>query len=471
MSAMRLRSLLRRSVVLLVVVLATLVTASAVAQADPAEGIGAIEAKYAAMGGEEGVLGPLETSPGCWLVRGGCSSGFRNGSIWWSPATGAHAFTRRDMWFDYTDENRERGPLGYPVTDTVCGLRDGGCGQHFEGGSLYWSPPMGTSVAIVGRSQDVWAAQGWENGWLGYPTTDRVCTLRDGGCAQHFEGGSLYSSTATPLSFVRAVIRDRWAELGWERYGLGYPVADTFCGLRESGCGQHFLNGSIYWTPARGALTVDIVQQTWAASGWENGPLGYPTSNTFCGLVNEGCGQHFEGGEIYRLPHLPWGSGRIVLPVIRDRWAASNWENGPLGFPMSDTFCGLRGGGCGQHFARGDVYWSPSTGSHAVVTGRIRERWTSRENWENGALGYPTTEAACGLRDGGCTQHFQGGSIYWSPSTPDAVVSGAIRDAWAAQGWENGRLGYPTSDASSVSGVTIQNFQGGQLRLVNGRIN
>src|SRR5690606_25493405 len=41
---------------------------------------------------------------------------------------------------------------------------------------------------------------------------------------------------------------------------------------------------------------------------------------------------------------------------------------------------------------------------------------------------------------------FQGGSIYWHPSTGAFEVHGAIRDKWAELGWEAGMLGYPITD-------------------------
>ncbi|MCF6510132.1 hypothetical protein E9549_22475, partial [Blastococcus sp. MG754426] len=54
-------------------------------------------------------------------------------------------------------------------------------------------------------------------------------------------------------------------------------------------------------------------------------------------------------------------------------------------------------------------------------------------------------------------------------TTGARLVRGAIRDAWAGQGWENGRLGYPTSDPQPVTGGTRQTFQGGTVTSVDGR--
>jgi uncharacterized protein with LGFP repeats len=74
----------------------------------------------------------------------------------------------------------------------------------------------------------------------------------------------------------------------------------------------------------------------------------------------------------------------------------------------------------------------------------------------------------CGLRGGGCYQLFQGGSIYWSPATGGHVVLGAIRDTWAGQGSENGRLGYPISGETFSGGAYRQTFQGGTIAFGSG---
>jgi len=84
----------------------------------------------------------------------------------------------------------------------------------------------------------------------------------------------------------------------------------------------------------------------------------------------------------------------------------------------------------------------------------------------NSGLGYPVTDES-GTPDGiGRYTHFQGGSIYWSPSTGAHEVHGAIRDRWAQLGWEQSYLGYPISDEepSSHPNCTRQSrFQGGTI--------
>ena len=58
---------------------------------------------------------------------------------------------------------------------------------------------------------------------------------------------------------------------------------------------------------------------------------------------------------------------------------------------------------------------------------------------------------------------FQGGALYWSPSTGAHAVKGAILGAWASLGWERSWLGYPTSDEYDVPGGRRSDFQGGWI--------
>jgi uncharacterized protein with LGFP repeats len=428
-----------------------------------------VEAKYAALGGSAGVLG----APVDGKICGGldyCLQDYEYGRIYWFRGfSSAWAFADAELHDAWLTEGGGigipvPGSIGRPTSDTFCDLPGGGCGQHYEHGSIYHSAT--TAPARVDQViRAGWSAEGWERGVLGYPVTSTFCGMRDGGCGQHFQGGSVYWSPSTGSRAVRGAVRDRWAGQGWENGALGYPTSPTFCGLRDGGCGQHFQGGSVYWSPSSGAHVVaaELVGR-WAVQGWERGVLGYPTSEPFVG-VDRSRGQHFQGGSVYH----SWTGTFTVLGPIRDRWGAQGWERGGLGRPTSDTFCGLRDGGCGQHFMNGSIYWSPATGAR-VVPRPAQGQW-SRNGWETGSMGYPTSEVFCGLRDGGCGQHFERGSVYWSSGTVPSAVIGPLRDRWSALGWETGRLGYPTRESASYAhGGSWQPFQGGILQLIGGRV-
>ncbi|MGY1652637.1 reprolysin-like metallopeptidase [Geodermatophilus sp. SYSU D01119] len=393
----------------------------------------------------------------CGLRESGCYQGFEGGGVYTTPGTGTHAVAG-DRYARWAASGWEFGSLGYPVTDAGCGLVDGGCYQHFQRGTLM-TGPAGT-WALSGGLRDGWFASGSETGFLGYPTAAAVCGLRNGGCFQPFQGGPLYWSAASGAHAVLPPVWDRWAASGWEFGSLGYPTSDMGCELADDGCYQHFQGGTVMWSPDSGAWAVSGgLRDGWFANGSEAGFLGYPTAAAVCGLRNGGCFQPFQGGPLY------WSAAsgaHAVLPPVWDRWAASGWEFGSLGYPTSETGCGLAGGGCYQHFERGTVMWSPSTGAR-VLSGQIRDRWF-RTGAEAGRLGYPVEEAVCGLRDGGCLQRFTGGSVYWSPATSAYEVPQPVMAAWAAVGWEGSWLGYPILPMSCpTAGTCQQAFRNGTI--------
>ncbi|WP_369257522.1 reprolysin-like metallopeptidase [Geodermatophilus amargosae] len=144
-------------------------------------------------------------------------------------------------------------------------------------------------------------------------------------------------------------------------------------------------------------------------------------------------------------------------------WRSLGGSGGPLGAAAAAEVCGLRDGGCLQSFQGGTVYWSPGSGAHAV-TGAVAGAFAG-QRWEQGPLGYPAGTQLCGLRDGGCLQSFQGGTVYWSPGSGAHAVTGAVAGAFAAQRWEQGLLGYPVTGASAGPAGTVQRFQGGTLTV------
>ncbi|WP_448626990.1 hypothetical protein [Geodermatophilus sp. URMC 64] len=477
--------------------------------------LGAIRTKWAQQVWERGPLGYPTTDEACGLAAGGCYQKFQGGSIYWSKATSAHIVSRADVlqawgrqkWEagvlgyptgdttcglrdsgcyqkfqggsvylsatygaqivrgpvldKWATRTWERGDLGYPTGDTTCGLRDAGCFQNFAGGAIYSSASTGAHLVSPGPVRDTWAAQKWERGALGYPTDDTACGLADTGCVQHFQGGAVYSSTSTGPHVVSGAVLTRWTAQGNEAGALGYPITEQTCGLVRSGCFQKFQNGSIYATPTTGARVVSgAFRDEWQAQRWERGALGYPVGERTCGLADSGCYQKFEGGSIYS-----YGSAGpfSVIGPIRDAWGGQRWERGDLGYPTANQVCGLAGGGCSQSFQGGSIYWSPTTGAHPIV-GAIGGYWVGA-GAQDGSLGYPTGNPGCGLTRGGCYQHFQNGSVYWTPAHVAYAVTGAIRTYWKGTGWERGTLGYPVTEAVPSGNQTTQQFEGGTLVL------
>lgn len=247
-------------------------------------------------------------------------------------------------------------------------------------------------------------------GNLGGPTTDENDTPNGAGSYRFYSGGAIYWSKATGAHTVRGAILALWGQLGWEN-GLGFPTTDD--SPAKGGFYNHFQGGSIYWSPATGAHEVrGAIRQKWASMGWEGGPAGFPVTGD--GAAKGGFFTHFQGGSIYysAATGAHWTTG-----AIRDRWAALGWEYG-LGFPTVDDTPTPNGKGYYNHFQKGSVYWSPATGAHAI-TGAFRDTWASL-GWENSFLGFPTKDEVS--IDGGTRMEFEGGTLTWTRSSGKITV-------------------------------------------------
>ncbi|SDL48029.1 Pregnancy-associated plasma protein-A, partial [Arthrobacter sp. ok362] len=349
--------------------------------------------------------------------------------------------------------------LGSPTSAVACGLRAGGCYRSFQGGSVHWTPSTG-AVATVGAIRASWGALGYEKGKLGYPTSSQRCGLTRGGCYQTFQGGTIHWSPGTGAVATLGAIRAAWASVGYENGKLGYPLANEVCGLLSGGCYQSFQGGTIHWSPASGAFaTWGAIRATWASLGYEKGKLGYPSGKETCGLVNGGCYQTFQGGTIHWSP----GTGAVATwGGIRGAWGNLAYENGRLGYPTANEVCGLAKGGCSQTFQGGAIHYAPGVGAFATWD-PIRKAWGA-QGYENGKLGYPTSNEICG-QVGSCDQSFQGGLIHWTAAAGAVATSGPIWTAWASLGSSRGKLGYPTGKETCglINGGCYQKFQGGNI--------
>ncbi|KAB1504533.1 hypothetical protein F7230_01835 [Corynebacterium sp. 320] len=180
--------------------------------------------------------------------------------------------------------------------------------------------------------------------------------------------------------------------------------------------------------------------------------------------ANNGRFQHFRNSaSIYWHPGVDRGVAHAVEGRIRDAWARGGWEHSVLGYPITDELPTPDGVGRFNHFQGGSVYWSPASDAHQIG-GAIRDKWAS-QGWETGPLGYPRTDELITPDGRGRFNRFDHGFIYWSAATGAHIVTKDIFDVWAATGWEAGRLGYPISDKYEVNGSVRQDFQRGAIQI------
>jgi uncharacterized protein with LGFP repeats len=122
---------------------------------------------------------------------------------------------------------------------------------------------------------------------------------------------------------------------------------------------------------------------------------------------------------------------------------------GPLGYPTSSVSWLPDKVGQYATFEGGTIFWSPSTGTRTMM-GEIG-RFYADVGGVAGPLGYPTQSVSWLPDRVGQVASFQNGKIYWHPQTGARTVMGPIGSAYAAAGAERGELGYP---AHSVSWLT-----------------
>ena len=250
--------------------------------------------------------------------------------------------------------------LGWPLTVEL-GTPDGvGRYNHFQRGSVYWTPWTGAHE-IHGAIRARWSGLGWETSFLGYPLTNETTTPDTIGRFNHFQGGSVYWSPATGAWEVHGGIRAKWAALGWERGFLRYPVTDETRTPDGYGRFNHFQGGSVYWSPATGAWEVHGgIRAKWAALGWERGFLRYPISDEL--TVTGGRASRFQGGNVY------WSSATGAWEVhgaILTRYLQLGATASALGFPVTDEYS--ISAGRQSDFQHGSIRWNATTGATTVI--------------------------------------------------------------------------------------------------------
>ncbi|WP_432519766.1 LGFP repeat-containing protein [Kineococcus sp. SYSU DK006] len=262
------------------------------------------------------------------------------------------------------------------------------------------------------------------------------------------------STASAAENCVYGSISARYDQLGGAAGKLGQPTSCEEPTERSTGRFTTFQRGAIYWSPGTGAWDVSgSFRELWLASGYENGTFGYPTSGEVP-IKAGGVFQNYQGGTFYWSPAV---GAHSLSGDFRRFYASQGYENGYLGYPMTQEVP-VRGG-VFQVFEGGVLYWSPATGTHSV-TGSFRGLYAAH-GYENGELGYPTSQEVR-TRDGGVYQSYQGGTMYWAPGLSPQVVSGIFLSVYGRNGYEHGCLGFPLTEPYSYEGYSdVQEFQGG----------
>lgn len=205
---------------------------------------GSILAKWADLGWEHGLAGfPITSEYG---VPGGRASGFEHVTVYWSGPTGAHE-VHGAILAAYLNAGGPGGPLGLPLTDELTAPDGAGRYSHFTGGSVYWSPATGAHE-VYGAIRAAWAGLGWELGLAGYPVSGEYDVA--GGRASNFQHAVIYWSPDTGAREVHGAILTDYLASGGPNGRLGLPRSDEYA--VPGGRASDFAGGRLVWTSATG---------------------------------------------------------------------------------------------------------------------------------------------------------------------------------------------------------------------------
>jgi hypothetical protein len=155
--------------------------------------VGAIRDHYLALGGCGSVLGAPTTEERPSADGVGRYNDFQAGSIYWTPQIGAFEI-HGDIHAKWASLGWETGLLGYPLTDETGAPDKVGRYNVFQYGSIYWTPATGAHE-VHGAIRDKYKDLGWEAGSLGYPVSDEYAV--SGGRRSDFQHGSLVWDAAS----------------------------------------------------------------------------------------------------------------------------------------------------------------------------------------------------------------------------------------------------------------------------------
>lgn len=166
------------------------------------------------------------------------------------------------------------------------------------------------------------------------------------------------------------------------------------------------------YTPAKQALITKSVTTLRAQNAWLGATAG---AIQYTGY-NGGALRLYKGGAIVWNPAN--STSYVLKPAVRDVYLSQGANYGGLGYPTSNAVGGLKNGGTVQHFMTGDVYWSTASGAHPIAWYYLWKQYGGL----NGRLGYPTTDMvflkATKTSKGGWYQKYLGGTIYMDSRGP-----------------------------------------------------
>ncbi len=209
-------------------------------------GADSIGQHYYDLGGPGSYLGTA-TAPET-AVAGARMQTFHGGTIYWTPATGAHA-VHGAILGRYQGLGGPGSFAGFPTSDETAVV--GGRASTFTGAAIYWSPGSGAHE-VHGAIRDHYQALGGPSSFAGLPTSDETAVA--GGRASTFTGATIYWSAGSGAHEVHGAIRSAYLTYGGAGSALGLPTSDEQ--PTPGGRQNTYQHGTITWNATTGTTTV-----------------------------------------------------------------------------------------------------------------------------------------------------------------------------------------------------------------------
>ena len=211
-----------------------------------------ISAKHDELGGDAGFLGAAVNDVHRASIAG-FSQNFQSGTILVldEPTASAHE-VHGLIGAKYFALGGPTRFLGYPVSDeTDAGGPGDGRMSSFGGGTILWKRGAPEAFELHGAIRAKYFKESRFAPLLGFPLNDESPTVDGVGRFNHFERGSIYSHPNIGTNEVHGAIRSRYFQLGAEGGELGYPITGEidFGERKES----RFEFGRIEFSPSSGA--------------------------------------------------------------------------------------------------------------------------------------------------------------------------------------------------------------------------
>lgn len=324
--------------------------------------------------------------------------------------------------------------------------------QDFRNGTAY-AKNGGSIYAVNNNMRRIYNVEGGPSGWLGYPVSDSTGNRDGWRYIQQFEHGATVSEAGKSGVFVKGGIASYWDTQKGINGWLGWPKGNESTADNGNRASQAFDGGTVH-AFADGS-SIPSIQNKWTQLGGGTGSLGAPADNITVQTAKYYV-RIYANGAILSTSETDSSKAFVMDGDIFAYWKGKGALAGFLGSPIASVR-NVRGGKS-QQFEGGSVYWSASTGAHAVK-GAIFNKYMAF-GYEHGKMGFPETDEVATIKNG-VWQHFQNGSIYWRPDLGTYAVSGGFFSRYANDGYQLGLRGFPTSDEYNDRGYTRQDFEHG----------